>query len=160
MKKSKWLNAGRFIFSRRVEIALKMKLTLIFLLAGIIQGFAINSYSQSTKISLELRNVSVVDVLKTIESQSEFYFVYNKDAIDLDRKIDLNAKNLRVDEILDYLFKGSNVSYTITDRHIILSTLETSQQPKTITGKVTDSTGGPASWCFGRNQRYHLWNYD
>lgn len=143
MKKSKWLNAGRFIFSRRVEIALKMKLTLIFLLTGIIQGFAINSYSQSTKISLELRNVSVVDVLKTIENQSEFYFVYNKDAIDLDRKVDLNAKNLRVDEILDYLFKGSNVSYTITDRHIILSTLETSQQPITISGKVSDTSGGP-----------------
>ena len=143
MKKSKWLTAGHYNFSYPGKILLKMKLTVMFILAGIIQVAAINSYSQSTKITMELRNASVVDVLQAIENRSEFYFVYNKDAINLDRKVDLNVKNFRIDEILDHLFKETNVSYKITDRHIILSTLEVIQQPKSITGKVTDSSGAP-----------------
>ena len=141
MKKSKWLNAGCFIFNYPGKILLKMKLTFMFLLAGIIQVVAINSYSQTTRLTVELRDASVVEVLKAIETQSEFYFVYNKDAIDVDRKVDLNAKNVLLEEILDQLFKYTNVSYQITDRHIILSTLEANQQQKTVTGKVTDRTG-------------------
>ena len=143
MKKSKWLNAGCFKFSYPGKILLKMKLTLVFILAGIIQVVAINSYSQTTRLTMELRNVSVVDVLRAIENQSEFYFVYNKDAINMDRKVDLNAKNLLIEEILDHLFKDTNVSYQIADRHIILSTLEVSQQQKSVSGKVTDSSGSP-----------------
>ena len=144
MKKCKWLNAGCFKFNYTGKISLKMKLTLMFILAGIIQVAAINSYSQTTRLTVELRNASVVEVLKAIETKSEFYFVYNKDAIDVDRKVDLNAKNLFIEEILDQLFKYTNVSYQITDRHIILSTLEGSQQQKTISGKVTNKqTGEP-----------------
>ena len=143
MKKSKWLNTGCFKFTYPGKILLKMKLTLAFILTGIVQVVATNSYSQTTRLSVELRNVSVVEVLRSIETQSEFYFVYNKDAIDMDRKVDLNAKNLLIEEILDKLFKYTNVSYQITDRHIILSTLEASQQQKPVSGKVTDQSGAP-----------------
>ncbi len=143
MKKSKWLTAGSFNFCIPRKIVLKMKLTLIFILAGIIQVVALNSYSQSTKITMELRNVSVVEALKAIENKSEFYFVYNKDAINMDRKVDINVKKRRIDQILDYLFKETNVSYKILDRHIVLSTLEVVQQQKSVSGKVTDSGGAP-----------------
>ena len=98
MKKFERLNAGGLNFKPFGKIVLKMKITSLFILLGIIQSFALNSYSQSTKLTMELRNVSVVDVLRTIEDQSEFYFVYNKDVIDLDRKVNVEAKNLRVDE--------------------------------------------------------------
>ncbi len=141
MKKSKWLNAGCFIFNYPGKILLKMKLTLMFILAGIIQVVALDSYSQTTRLTVELRNASVVEVLRAIENQSEFYFVYNKEAINMDRKVDLDAKNLLIEEILNQLFKYTNVSYQITDRHIILSTLEANQQQKTVTGKVTDQSG-------------------
>ena len=97
MKKSKWLNAGCFNCCHSGKIFLKMKLTIMFILAGIIQVAAINSYSQTTRLSFELKSASVANVLKEIENQSEFYFAYNKDAINLDRKVDLTAKSLLVD---------------------------------------------------------------
>lgn len=143
MKKSRWLNAECPFFGHFGKILFKMKLTLIFILAGIIQVVAVNSYSQTKKLTMELRNVSVVDVLKAIEDRSEFYFVYNKDAINMERKVDLNVKDLQIDVVLDNLFKDSNVSYKILDRHIILSTLEENQSNKSISGKVTDSSGVP-----------------
>ena len=143
MKKNKGFHAGCLISSYPGKIALKMKLTSLFILMGIIQSVALNSYSQSTKLSIELKNVSVVDALRTIEDQSEFYFVYNKDAIDLERKISLQVKNLRIDEILERLFEDTNVSYRVADRHVILSTFQETQGGKTITGKVTDVAGNP-----------------
>ena len=143
MKKSKWLNAGNLFFRYSGKIGLKMKLTLLFLLAGIVQVVALNGYSQSTKLTMEFRNISVVDALRAIEDQSEYYFVYNKDAIDLDRKIDLTVKDQVITEILDKLFKGTEVTYKVTDRHIILSTLQAQQTARTVTGRVTDSSGQP-----------------
>ena len=141
MKKSKWLNAGCINCCHSGKIFLKMKLTIMFIMAGIIQVAAINSYSQTTRLTFELKSASVADVLKEIENQSEFYFAYNKDAINLDRKLDLTAKNLLVEEILDQLFRETNVKYKITDRHIILSTLELVEPQKSVSGKVTDSSG-------------------
>jgi TonB-linked SusC/RagA family outer membrane protein len=122
---------------------MKMKLTSLFILMGIIQTFALNSYSQSTKLSMELSDVSVVEALRLIEDQSEFYFVYNKDAIDLERKVSLKAKNLSIDEILDAIFENTDVNYKVSDRHIILSNLKLNQDSRTISGKVTDSSGVP-----------------
>jgi TonB-linked SusC/RagA family outer membrane protein len=141
MKKSKWLNAGCFNYCHSGKIFLKMKLTIMFIMAGIIQVVAINSYSQTTRLTFELKSASVADVLKEIENQSEFYFAYDKDAINLDRKLDLTAKNLLVEEILDQLFRETNVKYKITDRHIILSTLELVEPQKSVSGKVTDNSG-------------------
>lgn len=141
MKKNKRIHFGDLLVRHFGKIALKMKLTTVFILLGIIQSVALNSYSQSTRLTIELRDVSVVDALRTIEDQSEFYFVYNKDAIDLERKVSLEARNLSIQEILDHMFQETNVGYQISDRHIILSTLQANQQPRTVGGKVTDATG-------------------
>ncbi len=144
MKKFERLNVGGLNFEPFEKIVLKMKMTSLFILLGIIQTLALNSYSQSTKLTMDLRNVSVVDVLRTIEDQSEFYFVYNKDVIDLDRKVNVDAKGLHIEEILKSLFKGTEVTFQIRDRHIILSTRQTGQQPVLkVSGKVTSSGGEP-----------------
>ena len=141
MKKNREFHAGRLIYRCSGQIVLKMKLTGLFFLMGIVQVLALNGYSQSTKLTMELSDVSVVDVLSTIEDQSEFYFVYNKDAIDMERKVSLKAKNLKIHELLDQLFEGTNVNYQVQERHIILSTLQMNQNVRTITGRITDSSG-------------------
>ncbi len=143
MKKSNRLNFGRVKFKLSREIVMKMKLISLFILVGIIQAAAFTGYSQSAKITLELNNISVIEALTAIEDQSDYYFVYNKEFIDMDRKIDLKAENLRIGEILDNIFQTTNVEYEIRGRHIILSTLQTLQQTKTISGKVTDEDGLP-----------------
>lgn len=138
-------NTGRLIFWDPGKFVLKMKLTFLFMLLGIIQTFALKGYSQSAKLTMDLRNVSVVEVLRVIEDQSDYYFVYNKDAIDLDRKVDLEAKGLDIKEILDFIFKDTDVRYQISDRHIILSatSFQSVQQPLQISGQVADSDGYP-----------------
>jgi TonB-dependent starch-binding outer membrane protein SusC len=136
--------ARRAIKALPAKILLRMKLTSLLLLLGIIQVFATNSYSQSTKLTMDMRNASVVDVLRAIEDQSEFYFVYDKDAINLDRKVNVEAKNATINEILSNIFRNTDVNFKVINRHIILSTLQSTQSPVSkVSGKVTDSSGSP-----------------
>lgn len=132
------------------KLILKMKLTFIILLGCLMQVSA-SVYSQATKFSFNVQNTQVVDVLKEIEEKSDFRFFYQREQVDVTRKVDLNVNNRSVESILNELFKDQGVSYKVlTDNLIVLSPkgekfseLEGAQQQKTVSGKVTDSTGGP-----------------
>jgi TonB-linked SusC/RagA family outer membrane protein len=147
--KKKWFNDGgpyRSLFKwLRV-----MKLTLFFLLAAFMHVSA-SVYSQQTKISISLQNVLVKDVLKLVEDQSEFFFLYKNENIDVNRTVSVDVKKKSVEYLLDQLFKGTTVSYEVVDKQIVLVdkresnpfTQGQSQQQKRISGKVSDSSGSP-----------------
>lgn len=123
-----------------------MRLTLLFLIVGLTQVSA-SVYSQGTKLSLEFRNTRVVDVLAAIENQSEFRFAYSAEYIDMNRKVDVEVKEKSIEQILLVLFSGTDVKYSMNDRHIMLfqegMSTSVSQQQKKVTGKVTESSGVP-----------------
>lgn len=122
-----------------------MRLTFLFLLFGLMQ-VAASSYSQNTKLNLELENVQVRDVIQEIENQSKFRFAYSSEFIDLNRKVNISLQNQSIDESLKVLFDGSDIVYEIEDRIIILSSKGENkliQQDIQVTGKVTDASGAP-----------------
>lgn len=122
-----------------------MKLTLFILISSALSLFASGTYSQNARVSLDLKNVSVKDALKAIENSSEFFFIYNNELINVDRKIDVNAKEESIGELLNTIFKDQGVDVTVVDRKIVLapSAIGSQQPGRSITGKVTDQTGAP-----------------
>ncbi len=161
-KKRKMVNAGVFR-SGLTKLIRIMKLTIFLLFVAIAQVFAVKTYSQATRLSFDFKNTTVKDVLFEIEENSEFYFIYSNKLIDVDRKVDIQANNKRVEQILDMLFQNENVNYSINNRQIILSPegmiLDDSgflsQQSKRIKGKVTNVAGEPLPgvtvWVKGSN---------
>ncbi|MGV8092522.1 MAG: TonB-dependent receptor [Mangrovibacterium sp.] len=147
MKKKVWDYYTRErIFPGATKILLKMKLTLIMFLLSFLGTIASETYSQTTRLSLELKNETVENVLGTIEEKSEFYFLYSAEMIDVNRKVNINVLNSPVEKILDLLFEGTGITYTVKGRQVVLSSgkdLVAQQQPRTISGKVTDSSGSP-----------------
>lgn len=123
-----------------------MRLTFLFLFVGLMQVSA-SLYSQSTKLNLDFRNTRVSDVLEAIENQSEFRFAYSAEYIDMNRKVNVDVKSKSIEQTLQILFEGTNVKYSINDRHIMLfqdgMAPATSSQQKNVTGKVTDAAGMP-----------------
>jgi len=118
---------------------------------AITQMVASEAYSQTTKMTLQLKNVEVKQVLDRIEEKSEFFFLYNSKLVDVSRKVSVDAKDERIDEILNNLFQETGVVYTVVDRQIVLTNKADQagfmqqngqQQGKKVTGKVTDSSGG------------------
>jgi hypothetical protein len=50
-------------------------------------------YSQSTMLSLSMKNSSLKDVFREIEKQSEFTFLYNNSKIDVDKDVNVDFKS-------------------------------------------------------------------
>ncbi len=127
-----------------------MRWTLLFFFLGIIQTFAVEeSYAQKTKLELNFNQAKLEQVLNEIEQQSEFNFLYNQDLINTDRKVDIQAKGAKIEEVLIDLFNGTDILYTIIDRQIVLTNSKSqngtvaqgAQQARKVTGKVSDQTG-------------------
>ncbi|MGQ8338764.1 TonB-dependent receptor [Sunxiuqinia sp. A32] len=124
------------------------KLTSLLILVFSIHLSA-SVYSQNTRLSLELKQKTIKEVLQQIELESEFRFIYENEKINLDRKVNVQVTNQTVGEILNDLFKNEPVEYTITKSNLILikptggqfNRNGESQQAKTINGVVTDETG-------------------
>lgn len=126
-----------------------MKLTTFFLLVTFISVNA-SVYSQTAKLDFKVQSTTVKDILSLIESQSDFFFMYNDRKIDVNRKLDVDFKGSSVEAVLNKIFEGTDTKFIIKNRQIVLynegtgvSGEQNAQQPKSISGKVTDSAGGP-----------------
>lgn len=129
------------------KLILKMKLTFIVLMGCLMQVSA-SVYSQTTKFSFNVQSKQVVDLLKEIEGKSDFRFFYQREQVDVTRKVDLKVTNESVEVILDEVFKNQDVSYKVMPDNLIIITpvegkaeVPGSQQQKSVKGKVIDQTG-------------------
>ncbi|MGV8138900.1 MAG: SusC/RagA family TonB-linked outer membrane protein [Mangrovibacterium sp.] len=122
-----------------------MRISLFLILVSTLQIVAGNIYSQTTRLTLGMKNVSIKDVLSQIEEQTHFYFLYDNGLIDVQKKVDVVVQNEPVDVILDKLFGEGKVISVIRDRHIILTPADKAviQQQLKVSGRVTDSSGAP-----------------
>lgn len=125
-----------------------MKLSVFLLICSIGLAQATGSYAQKATVSLEMRNQTVKEVLDEIEEQSDFSFFFNIKHVDLDRRVSVVAKKSDIFKVLETVFAGTNVRYSVVDKKIILSTEKpvasvTQQKERTITGVVKDGMDTP-----------------
>lgn len=109
--------------------------------------WAEQSYAQSTRLSLELSNATISDVFASVEKNSEYRFFYS-DAVraELYRNVDVNIKNKTIDRILSEVLDGTNLTYFLNDRQVmIIRKEEKTQQEKkiSINGTVRDAQQEP-----------------
>ncbi|SHF49729.1 TonB-linked outer membrane protein, SusC/RagA family [Arenibacter palladensis] len=138
---------------------LKMKLTALFVLVCMLQINA-TTYSQKTRISLDMNNVQLSEVLNRIETISEFKFFVDTQKIDVKREIDIKADKEKIFDILDKLFRGTNITYEVYNKQILLKRVdlkpvdlksigpdqsysESKNYQQVITGTITDENGTP-----------------
>ncbi len=123
-----------------------MKLTVLLFFLGLMQIYALGSYAQRTKISLNFENATIESVLMEIENQSSFKFIYNKANINVDALVDIHMKDKAIKEILDALFENEGIAYSFYERQVILSKVlpaDNKVNTQTVSGKVTDTYGSP-----------------
>jgi TonB-linked SusC/RagA family outer membrane protein len=132
-----------------------MKITVFILLLTISSAIAKSSYSQNTRLTLHLENVTIQKIFDEIQKKSEFIIFYKDDQVNLNHLSNVDVEDATVDQILDQALKGTGLGYRIMDRQIVISTdkikelpsLEksktTSEQKKGISGTVKDSQGLP-----------------
>ncbi len=125
-----------------------MKLTYVLLLLGVFQAMATVTYSQSANMSIKIENATVKQVLQQIEESSDYYFLYSSKLVDVERKVDIDVKNAKIEAVLKEVFKGTNTSYKIDGRLVMLQESGSqsnfrSGQPTNISGQVKSTSGEP-----------------
>jgi TonB-linked SusC/RagA family outer membrane protein len=124
-----------------------MKLTSFLLLVTILNALGSETYSQSTRLSLDMKDASIQTVLKAIEDQSEFFFLYSSKMIDVNQKVDINIEDRKINDVLDDLLATTDIKYTVKDRQILLLNKESAEtldmQQNRVSGIVTEKNGTP-----------------
>ena len=140
-----WVVSELFWFTlNKIPRVMKLYIFLLFCSIGLAQ--AANSYAQNATVNLKMQNQTVQTVLDEIENQSEFSFFFNTKHVDLNRKVSIDAENSDIFKVLDHIFSGTNVKYSVVDKKVILSTElvlqpSVSQNKKTVSGIVKDENG-------------------
>lgn len=121
-----------------------MKLVTVMLTIVLLKVSAAETHAQRTTVNLNITNSSIKEVLKEIEKQSEYTFFYNDLSIDMNRKVDVNANEKRIDEILSVILP--NCTFKVENKRIIVIPTEqasAAQNEKRISGTIVDATGEP-----------------
>lgn len=123
-----------------------MKLFVLFFICSLGLAYASDSYAQTAIVNVEVQNKTVREVLKEIENQSEFGFFFSNKHIDLNRRVSVTSRNSDIFKVLEKVFEGTNVKYSVLDKKIVLTTKAENvpavqQTTFKITGKVVDETG-------------------
>ena len=139
-----------YALSRFIRI---MKLTGIFLLIAFLSVHA-NVYSQVDKLNLKVQNVTVKDVLREIEDQSNYFFMYNDRKVDVQRKVSVEFDKEDISDVLRAIFDGTDVKFVIKDRQVVLYAADDNyanngdyfggqQTVLSVKGKIVDTAGIP-----------------
>ena len=124
---------------------------LLFLLMF---GYGLSARASDTKVSIEANGLSLENVLKSIEQQTKYRFIYSKETIDVGAPVTLKVKNEALTTALDQLFAKQDISYKINKKQIVLNKKSASQSHPSkqqvskgnkikIVGTVTDTKGEP-----------------
>src|SRR4030043_197765 len=139
--KKKPQNLIPFSYSGIKKLLLTMKLTLILVIITILQVSA-NVYSQ-TSVTLDMKDKSVRESLKTIEQQTEIRFFFSDDLLAMNDLIDVKAENRNIISVLDDLFLQSPLTYKAYENNLIVIVPKNFLQQNTIAGIITDKSGAP-----------------
>ena len=122
-----------------------MKLT-VGLIIGFMMTVSANSYSQKTKLDVNLSNTTIMGLFEYIERNSDFVFLYRSEDFNTSKKVNIELKEATVYQILDQALKGENVAYNVYERQVVIRKMgEPANVPqvqkKEISGSVKESNG-------------------
>jgi len=133
--------ATPLVWPQLSKIILAMKLTVIIMIAALTNVSA-KSYSQI--VTLHQKNATVEKVLKAIEKQTGYHFLYDKNDVSKAGGINIELANAPLEEALNQCFKDQPLTYKVFDETIVVKKKEENAEPIAafkVQGTVSDAKG-------------------
>ncbi|WP_199163417.1 TonB-dependent receptor [Parabacteroides provencensis] len=125
-----------------------MKISILLLFVAVF-SISATSYSQEARVTLDMENVSINEVFKGIQEQTNYSFWYDLKDINLDKIVSVKVKEKSVGSILEQLLQSENATYKLVGNHIVIIPKQESSgspvimQKKNVTGIVKDHLNEP-----------------
>jgi len=127
----------------------KVKIFLCFVIIfGLLPHCQFQVNAKESILFLNSKNSPLKEILSQIEKQSEYFFIYKSNEIDINQPITIELKGLTIDQVLIQLFNEKNIDFSIHNRQIILTKhigTDRNLEKNTIkvSGTITDIKGEP-----------------
>ncbi len=139
--KTKRLQCPYFNGRLLIKSLLCMKLAFALILSATLQVSA-KGFSQDTKITLNMRQVPVSKILKAIEKQTSYKFVYSNDFFPGDYKVNVTVKKVAVADVLSQILVKTGFTFKMIDENTIVLMKTSAEDAQTeVHGKVTTEKG-------------------
>ena len=92
------------------------------------------------QVTLHLQDVTVRKAFRELEVKGNVSLVYEKNDVDLTRKVTVKVDNQPISTALDQILKGQELIYKIKDNHIIITrpVVQKSDKKRRINGVISD----------------------
>lgn len=97
------------------------------------------------KVSLDFKNVPLIDVLLEIQKQTGVNFAYEKTQVEQLKPVTINVKNATIEDVLKTILKDTGFTYKITGDNIAIVKIQEKKVVDLITvkGTIVDEKGDP-----------------
>jgi TonB-linked SusC/RagA family outer membrane protein len=75
----------------------------------------------NARLDFTFQDTEVRRILEEVEKQSDYYFAYNHEQVDVARRVSIRVENETIQRVLQMLFEGTEMKYEIRGRQIALS---------------------------------------
>src|SRR5690625_4519788 len=96
---------------------LAMKLTTILILVAFTQ---ISARSIAQTVTISRNNISLEKLFRDIHKQTGYNFLSTKEQLSDSRKVDINLKNVSLEDVLEHAFKNQPLTYKILNKTIVV----------------------------------------
>ena len=133
-------------FQKRAYCArcgLRRILSVLLALAVATAALAVPPPSRDGKLTLNVKNITVKELLQTIEKQSRYTFVYNNSDLDTSRRVSLDVTDASVETVIAQAIPEVAVSVRGAQVVLVRRAAGKSRPDVKITGTVRDTDGVP-----------------
>lgn len=122
-----------------------MRISLFLLFVCVCQLMAVEAGAQSAEIKISQNSMTIRQLVKEIEAQTEYLVVFRDQDVDAERVVSFKTRSASVANYLEELSENANIGYRFDNNYITLvpRTTATAQNKKTVTGTIVDANGEP-----------------
>ena len=147
MKKSKdW----KLLYGRRCREGVRKMLVFTFSLIAISLQSMATAYSQVGKVSFEVENATLAEIIPIIERSTNYTFLYQDEQVERVKNLTFRFTDEDLRVVLEKCLAGTGLTYQIADNTIVLKGKDADASPALpqvqehkVSGKVTDESGAP-----------------
>ena len=100
--------------------------------------------AQNVRVTIRENGAKMEQVISAIERQTRYLFGIG-DEVNTDLPVTVHAENEPLKKVLDEMFRGTDIVYTVEGTNILLTRRPAAPQSRTVSvsGRVTDASGQP-----------------
>lgn len=113
---------------------------VVMILSAILLTLVVNAQ----RITLEVSNKPIREVLPLVEKQSGYHFFYNSsNLVGLDKAVSFSLRDAEIQGVLNTMFRGSTIEYHIMDNKVIALSNKEQKKEGRVTGAIFDANNEP-----------------